>query len=155
VHRLQPCRKYCKINPALAAAVVDFVLHSIFPQPVSVVPLHAHFCSLRFSACGFGVRLETRKLTAAAEAGPKWNRSTAWMNPCPSLNHNPGALGGGPTSIFLEQIPEVLVIYIVVILNFGRLHECAQQARTAIRRGPLQVGITALNIGAQKLRCPF
>jgi hypothetical protein len=31
--------------------------------------------SMRFSACGFRVPLETKGLTAAAEAGPKWNRS--------------------------------------------------------------------------------
>src|SRR5579863_3008253 len=42
-------------------------------------------------------------------------------------------LFGNQDSIALEQIPQKLVIHIVVILHFRSLYECSQQSRTAIR----------------------
>ncbi len=56
---------------------------------------------------------------------------------------------------FLEQIPKELIVDVVVILDFGRLHESSQQARTAVRRGLLQICIAALHFFAEKLGGPI
>src|ERR1700687_1192032 len=68
--------------------------------------------------------------------------------------------GAGPstaritTRLQLELVPKVLVVYIVVVLHFGRFHERAQQAGTAIGRCLLQIGVAALHVLAQQLRSP-
>src|SRR4029077_295395 len=59
----------------------------------------------------------------------------------------------GETSL-LEQIPQELVIDLVVILNFGGFHESAEMARAAVRRRLLQFRVTAFHIFAQQFRCP-
>ena len=38
-----------------------------------------------------------------------------------------------PFAVALKQIPQKLVVHIVVILHFRSLYECPQQSRTAIR----------------------
>src|ERR1700675_4482663 len=48
------------------------------------------------------------------------------------------------TSRDLEQVPQELVVDLVVELDFLRFDESAQRARTTIRGGLFQVGITAL-----------
>src|ERR1700730_18778342 len=59
-----------------------------------------------------------------------------------------------PTRAFLELVPKVLVVYVVVVLHLGRFHERAQQARTAIGRCLLQVGVAPLHVLAEQLRGP-
>ena len=51
----------------------------------------------------------------------------------------------------LEQVPEELVVDLVVVLHFRRLDEGAQQARAAVGRGLLQVGVAALDVVAEQL----
>jgi len=48
----------------------------------------------------------------------------------------------------LEQIPEELVVDVVVILHLGRLHEGSEQTRTAVGGGLFQVGVTAFYVFA-------
>src|SRR5581483_1989033 len=50
---------------------------------------------------------------------------------------------------FLEQIPQILVVNVVMVLNLAWLDEGAQQARTAIGGRLLQVGIARLHVLAQ------
>src|SRR5579862_3870545 len=58
------------------------------------------------------------------------------------------------TQSFLELVPEELVIHLVVELHFLCLYECPQQARAAVRRPFLQVGVAALHVFAEQLRRP-
>jgi hypothetical protein len=55
----------------------------------------------------------------------------------------------------LEQIPEELVVDLMVELHLWRFDEGPQRARAAIRGGLLQIGVTPLNIFAEKRRCPI
>jgi hypothetical protein len=48
----------------------------------------------------------------------------------------------------LEQVPEELVVHLVVILHFLRLDESAQCARAAVGGRALQIGIAVFHIGA-------
>ncbi len=48
----------------------------------------------------------------------------------------------------LELVPEELVVDLVVVLHFGRLHKRAKRACAAIRRGLLQVRIASLHVRA-------
>src|SRR5579859_8171 len=50
----------------------------------------------------------------------------------------------------LKLVPKVLVIDVVVVLHFGRLHECAQQAGAAVGGGLLQVSIALLHFRPQQ-----
>src|SRR5271165_6380858 len=56
---------------------------------------------------------------------------------------------------FLELVPEELVIDVVVILHFWRLHESSQEARTTVRGSLLQVSIASFHICAEQLGGPF
>jgi hypothetical protein len=47
---------------------------------------------------------------------------------------------------FLELIPQILVIDVVVVLHLGRFYERAQQACAAIGRRLFQVRIATLNV---------
>src|ERR1700736_1055524 len=58
------------------------------------------------------------------------------------------------TPSLLENIPEQLVVNIVVELNLARLHDGSQQTWATIGRGLLQVGIPGFHILAQDLRRP-
>ena len=55
----------------------------------------------------------------------------------------------------LEQIPERLVVDLVVELDFGALDDGSQFARAAVGGGLLQVGVAALHVGAQDLADPL
>jgi hypothetical protein len=55
----------------------------------------------------------------------------------------------------LKQIPEELIVDVVVILHLGRLHESSQQTGTAIGGRLLQVGVTSLYIFAENFRGPL
>jgi len=46
----------------------------------------------------------------------------------------------------LEQVPQKLVVHLVVILHFLRFHERAQRARAAVGRGTLQISVAALHV---------
>ncbi len=52
---------------------------------------------------------------------------------------------------FLEQIPQELVVDLVVELHFLRLDESPQRARAAIGRSLFQVRIARLHVFAEKL----
>src|SRR5579871_2278830 len=52
----------------------------------------------------------------------------------------------------LEQIPQELVVNIVMILDFRGLHEGPQKPRAAVGGGLLQVGIPAFHVFAKQLR---
>src|SRR4051794_29473851 len=54
----------------------------------------------------------------------------------------------------LKQVPQKLVVDIVVVLHFGRFHECAELARAAIGGGAFQIGIALLDVLAEDLRRP-
>ena len=57
--------------------------------------------------------------------------------------------------MLLEQIPERLVVDRVVELHFGAFDDGAQFARAAVGGGLLQIGITALHVGAENLGNPL
>ena len=48
----------------------------------------------------------------------------------------------------LKQVPQELVVDVVVVLHLGRLHESPEQAWAAIGGGLLQVGIARFDVGA-------
>src|SRR5947209_7218669 len=54
----------------------------------------------------------------------------------------------------LEQVPQELVVDVVVILHLGRLHKGSQQTRAAVRRRLLQICVATLHVFAEKLRRP-
>src|SRR5262249_27396060 len=54
-------------------------------------------------------------------------------------------------AVSLKQIPQKLVIHVVVILHLGRFHEGTQQARAAVGRGLLQVDVAGLHVRAEHL----
>jgi len=64
------------------------------------------------------------------------------------------ALLGG-TAANLKQIPEELVVDVVVILHLGRFHERSQQTRTPIGGSLLQIRVPALHIFAENFRRPL
>jgi hypothetical protein len=55
----------------------------------------------------------------------------------------------------LKQIPQKLVVHVVVVLDFLRLNEGAQQTRTAVGGRLLQIGIAALDVFTKNLRRPL
>ncbi len=55
----------------------------------------------------------------------------------------------------LEHVPQVLVVNVVMVLDFRRLYERAQQSRTTVSRRLFQVGIAALHIVAKELGGPI
>src|SRR5438067_4201921 len=55
----------------------------------------------------------------------------------------------------LKQVPEVLVINIVVVLHFLGFHKCAEQTRAAICGRFFEIGVTTLHICAQQRRSPI
>jgi hypothetical protein len=52
----------------------------------------------------------------------------------------------------LEQVPQELVVHLVVILHFGCLYHGAEGAGATIRRGALELCVTAFHVGAKKRR---
>ena len=65
------------------------------------------------------------------------------------------AIPGDDETFALEQIPERLVVDLVMELHFGRLDEGAQFACAAISSGLLQIGEAALHVGTQDLGDPL
>src|SRR5208283_1399245 len=55
----------------------------------------------------------------------------------------------------LKQIPQELVVHLVVELYFGCLDNRAQQARAAVGGCLLQVGVASLHIFAEEFGCPI
>src|SRR5260370_25838190 len=55
----------------------------------------------------------------------------------------------------LKQVPQKLVVNVVVILHFRRFYERAQQARAAVGRGLLQVEVAVLHVFAEELGGPI
>src|SRR6185312_11439815 len=64
------------------------------------------------------------------------------------------ACASNEPSVFLELIPEVLVVNLVMELDLGRLHHCPQQARAAIGRSALQVDVTLLHVLTEQFLRP-
>ena len=54
----------------------------------------------------------------------------------------------------LEEIPEQLVVHIVMELNLRSLDDRTQQPRAPVRRSLLQIGIPGLNILTEQRRRP-
>src|SRR5271166_1407054 len=54
----------------------------------------------------------------------------------------------------LEQVPQRLVVDLVVILHLGAFDEGSQCARAAVSGGLFQFGIAALHVSAENLRDP-
>src|SRR5690242_11609872 len=52
----------------------------------------------------------------------------------------------------LKQVPEELVVYLVVVLHLGRFVEGSKGPRAPICRSTLQIGKARLHVGPQKLR---
>src|SRR5262245_2049712 len=52
----------------------------------------------------------------------------------------------------LEQVPQELVVYLVVVLHLRRFDEGSKSPRTPIRRSTLQIGKARLHVGPQELR---
>src|SRR6266567_1126031 len=55
----------------------------------------------------------------------------------------------------LEEIPEQLIVDVVVELHLRRLDDRAQQAGAAVRRSLLQIGVASLHIRSQQSRRPL
>src|ERR1700733_12277709 len=55
----------------------------------------------------------------------------------------------------LEQVPEELVIDIVMVLHLGSLHKSPEQARAAVGSSLFQIGVAALHIFAEKFGGPL
>jgi hypothetical protein len=51
--------------------------------------------------------------------------------------------------VFLEQVPQELVVDLVVVLHLGRLDEGSQRAWAAVRGGLFQIGIPSFHVFAQ------
>ena len=54
----------------------------------------------------------------------------------------------------LEKVPEELVVYLVVILDFGRFDEGAEGARTTVGGSVFEIGVPGFDVGAEKFRGP-
>src|ERR1700676_271701 len=54
----------------------------------------------------------------------------------------------------LELVPEKLIVYLVMVLNFGRLYIRAKQARAAIGRCLFQVSVPSLDVLTENLLRP-
>jgi len=75
------------------------------------------------------------------------------------LQSKENALGRSPEGVLhtlkfkprLKEVPEELVVDLVVILHLGHLNKSAQIARAAVRRSPLQFRIAGLDVGAEQL----
>src|SRR5260370_26128920 len=59
------------------------------------------------------------------------------------------------TKRLLEQVPEELVVNLVVILHLGSLYHCAEGTRATIRGDALQLRVAALDVGAKQSRGPL
>src|SRR5271165_4419786 len=55
----------------------------------------------------------------------------------------------------LEEVPEELVVDLVVVLDFGGFDEGAEGAGTAVGGGMFQIGIAGFDVGAEKLGGPI
>src|SRR5205807_9716293 len=55
----------------------------------------------------------------------------------------------------LEQVPEELVVNLVMELNFLRLDDGAEGSRAAIGGGALQFSVTGFDVGAEKRGGPL
>src|SRR6267378_1429934 len=77
---------------------------------------------------------------------------------CSAHNKNAPELIGGVFhclgAIVLEEVPEELVVYFVVILDFRHFDECAEGPRAAVGSGALQIGVPSLHVPAEQLRGP-
>src|SRR5689334_651033 len=60
-----------------------------------------------------------------------------------------------PFTTALEQVPEELIVYFVVILHFRSFYERAELARTALGGGLLQGRVTSLDVLPHLHRDPF
>ena len=77
-----------------------------------------------------------------------------------NLSSRPERKRSGGTCCFttpnlLKLIPKVLVINIVVILHFRRLHKRAQQPRAPIRGSPFQISISLFDVGPEQRVIPL
>src|SRR4029077_15932793 len=57
--------------------------------------------------------------------------------------------------LYLEKIPQELVVNLVVELDLRRLDNRAQQTRAAIGRCLFQVGVAAFDVFPEEFACPF
>jgi hypothetical protein len=56
--------------------------------------------------------------------------------------------------LILEEVPEELVVDLVVVLDFGRFDEGAEGAGAAIGGSAFEIGVAALDVGAEELGGP-
>jgi len=56
--------------------------------------------------------------------------------------------------LILEEVPQELVVDLMVVLHFGGFDEGAERARAAIGGSAFQVGVAAFDVGAEELGGP-
>src|SRR6478752_5072515 len=71
-----------------------------------------------------------------------------------SWRTRPSLISASTTPAGLEQVPQELIVNVVVVLHLRRLHKCTQQAWTAIGCSLFQVHVPRLRILAEQLRRP-
>ncbi len=59
------------------------------------------------------------------------------------------------TSSRLEQVPEELVVNLVMVLHLWRFHERAQRSRATVSRRSLQIRVATFHVGTKKLGGPI
>ena len=89
-----------------------------------------------------------------ATPGPPATGLRRWGGPLGSGDLGRNSPGHNNPGFALEQVPERLVIDLVVVLHLGGLDKGSQIARGAIGRGLLEIDETALHVFAQDLRNP-
>src|SRR6267378_3183621 len=57
--------------------------------------------------------------------------------------------------IFLELVPQELVVHLVVELDLGDFHYGPQRARTAVRRAAFQIRVAGLDVSSEERRGPL
>src|SRR6516164_4416021 len=102
--------------------------------------------------------IETSTGSTAAEEGGginiKINQDTAGGgNTAPEGTADQNQVRASP-AVALKQVPQELVVDVVVVLEFRRLDKCAQQPGAPVGRGLLQVAISRLYVLAQQFGNP-
>lgn len=97
-------------------------------------------------AQGCPFAMPVRMMERNTPCNPRW---LAWGYTIRDLR-GCGAAEAAPAEPYcLEQIPEELVVYVVVVLHFLGLDEGSEQTRATVGRGLLQVGVASLYVLAE------
>src|SRR6266403_468179 len=81
------------------------------------------------------------------------HRRSLLKNKAPPIKSE--ALSTSLVAVFLEEVPQKLVVDFMVKLHLGSLHNRAQVSRAAVGGTALQVNVAGLDVGAEKLGGPI